>query len=299
METKKRVIALGFFDGVHLGHGALLKLCKQRSEELGATPAAFTFDISPASLIQKKPVPLLTTPADRARIMKRLYGMEEVIVAHYDEQMMHTPWRDFVVNYLVRDHQAVHLVAGHDFRFGYRGEGDPQKLQALCAELGVGCDIVPRVELEGITVSSTYIRSLIAEGEMARAVRFLGHPFVLTDKVAHGKKLGTSLGFPTLNLHLPEALVCPRYGVYVTEAVLENGETYRSVANIGVRPTVDDGSAVTVETFLLHFQGDLYGREVRLHFHDFLRPERKFDSLEELRAEVMHNAEQAEAFFQG
>ena len=299
METKKRVIALGFFDGVHLGHAALLKLCKQRSEELGATPAAFTFDISPASLIQKKPVPLLTTPADRARIMERLYGMEEVIVAHYDEQMMHTPWRDFVVNYLVRDHQAVHLVAGHDFRFGYRGEGDPQKLQALCAELGVGCDIVPRVELEGITVSSTYIRSLIAEGEMARAIRFLGHPFVLTDKVAHGKKLGTSLGFPTLNLHLPEALVCPRYGVYVTEAVLENGETYPSVTNIGVRPTVDDGSAVTVETFLLHFQGDLYGREVRLHFHDFLRPERKFDSLEELRAEVMRNAAQAEAFFQG
>lgn len=299
METNKRVIALGFFDGVHLGHGALLKLCKQRSEELGATPAAFTFDISPASLIQKKPVPLLTTPADRARIMRLLYGMEEVIVAHYDEEMMHTPWRDFVVNYLVRDHQAVHLVAGHDFRFGYRGEGDPQKLQALCAELGVGCDIVPRVELEGITVSSTYIRSLIAEGEMARAVRFLGHPFVLTDKVAHGKKLGTSLGFPTLNLRLPEALVCPRYGVYVTEAVLENGETYPSVTNIGVRPTVDDGSAVTVETFLLHFQGDLYGREVRLHFHDFLRPERKFDSLEALRAEVMHNAEQAEAFFRG
>lgn len=299
VETKKRVIALGFFDGVHLGHGALLKLCKQRSEELGAIPAAFTFDVSPASLIQKKPVPLLTTPPDRARIMRLLYGMEEVIVAHYDERMMRTPWRDFVVYYLVRDHGAVHLVAGHDFHFGYRGEGDPQKLQALCAELGVSCDIVPRVELEGITVSSTYIRSLIAGGEMARAVRFLGHPFVLTDKVAHGKKLGTTLGFPTVNLHLPEGLICPRYGVYVTEAVLENGETYPAVTNIGVRPTVDDGNTVTVETFLLHFQGDLYGREVRLHFHDFLRPERKFASLEELRAEVMHNTEQAEAFFRG
>ncbi len=297
MENKKRVIALGFFDGVHLGHAALLKLCRQRAKELEAIPAAFTFDVSPSSLILKTPVPLLTTPRDRARIMKVLYGMEDVIVAHYDEQMMHTPWRDFVVDYLVGQLRATHLVAGHDFHFGYRGEGDPQKLQALCAELGIGCDIVPRVELEGITVSSTYIRTLIAQGEMARAVQFLGHPYVFSDTVAHGKKLGTTLGFPTVNLHLPEGLLHPAYGVYITEAVLEDGNSYPAVTNVGVRPTVDDGNSVTVESFLLHFHGDLYGQEVRLHFHEFIRPERKFSSLEELRAEVMRNVAQTEAYF--
>ena len=298
MEQKKRVIALGFFDGVHLGHGALLTRCAQRARELDAIPAAFTFDLHPSTLIPgKEPVPLLTTPMDREGLMERYYGIQEVIVAHYDRKMMTTPWREFVTDFLLRDHGAVHLVVGHDFHFGYRGEGDPQKLQALCGELGIGCDVIPKVEKEGITVSSTYIRSLLAEGNMDRAVEFLGHPHVLTATVRHGKHLGSRLGFPTANLAFPAGLLAPARGVYVTRAVLESGESYPAVTNVGTRPTVDDGETLTAEPYILGFEGDLYGQDLRVEFYHFLRPERKFDSLEELRAMVLHNADQTLEYF--
>lgn len=296
METK-RVIALGFFDGVHKGHGALLSLCAQRAKELGAIPAAFTFDVHPSSFITGSATPLLTTPTDRAGLMRRCYGIQEVIVAHYDQRMMKTPWQEFITEFLVKEHGAAHLVVGHDHRFGYRGEGDPTRLQGLCAQLGMGCDVVSKVTVDDITVSSTYIRTLVAQGEMARAVQFLGHPFVLTDRVSHGKRLGSALGFPTANLRFAPGLLIPAHGVYVTKAVFENGESHPAVTNIGTRPTVRDGGGVTAEAFLLDFQGSLYGQEVRLEFYDYLRPERKFDSLEELRAEVMKNARQTRDYF--
>ena len=298
MEERKRVIALGFFDGVHLGHGALLRLCVRRAKELGAIPAAFTFDAHPASFITGSATPLLTTPADRSELMRREYGIQDVIVAHYDEAMMKTPWKDFVTEYLVKHHQAVHLIAGHDFHFGYRGEGDPQRLKELCGELGIGCDVVSKVELDGITVSSTYIRSLIAQGEMARAVEFLGHPYVLTGTVAHGKRIGSTLGFPTVNLPLPAGLLSPARGVYAARVALENGESQVAVTNVGVRPTVrDGGSETTVESFLLDFHGDLYGQQIRLELYDYLRPEQKFDTLEVLREQIIRDAKKAGDFF--
>ena len=298
MEPTKRVIALGFFDGVHIGHGALLSRCAQRAAELNAVPAAFTFDLHPSALIPgKEPVPLLTTPADRAGLMERLYGIREVLIAHYDQAMMTTPWRQFITDYLLRDHGAVHLVVGHDFHFGYKGEGDPQKLQALCAELGVGCDVIPKVELEGITVSSTHIRSLLAQGDRDRAAKFLGHPHVLTAFVSHGKKLGSTLGFPTVNLHFTPGLLIPAYGVYACKAVFENGDSRLAVTNIGTRPTVQDGDSVTAEGFLLDFDGDLYGQKIRMEFYHYLRPEKKFNSLDALRSEVMRNAQQTRDHF--
>lgn len=297
MTDTKRVIALGFFDGVHKGHGALLSLCATRAKELGAVPAAFTFDAHPGSVITGSATPLLSTPADRAGLMRREYGIRDVIVGHYDRSMMTMPWRDFVTEYLVKGNAAVGLVAGHDYHFGYKGEGNPQRLRELCAGLGLSCDIVPKVELDGITVSSTYIRSLIAQGEMARAVRFLGHPHVLTGAVGHGKKLGSTLGFPTVNLHIPAGVIVPAHGVYATRAVLADGRSFPAVTNVGVRPTVDSGDAVTVEGYLLDFDGDLYGQELRLEFYDFLRPERRFDSLDDLRDEVMRNAQATRDFF--
>ena len=172
----------------------------------------------------------------------------------------------------------------------------------------MGCDIIPKVELEGVTISSTYIRSLIAQGEMERAVQFLGHPFCLTDTVRHGKRLGSALGFPTVNLRLPEGVILPAFGVYATRVwVLPDypghqphvpGEgPYPAVTNVGVRPTVADGDQVTVEGFLLDFDGDLYGRTVRMEFYQYLRPERKFPSLEDLSAEVRRNVQQTREYF--
>lgn len=299
MQTEKRVIALGFFDGVHLGHGALLRRVGEKAAELGAVPAAVTFDTHPENLILKTPaVPLLSSPLDRAELMRRFYGIREVIVAHFDERMMHMPWREFVTDYLAGEHGAVHLVAGHDFHFGYKGEGNPERLQALCGELGIGCDIIPKVVQDHITISSTYIRTLVAQGEMERANQFLGHPHTLTNRVAHGKKIGTTtLGFPTVNLLIPNGVIVPAYGVYATR-VWFDGQCRCAVTNVGVRPTVEDNDGhVTVEGFILDFDGDLYGHEIRMEFYKYLRPEQKFASMQALADEIRHNAQQTRDYF--
>lgn len=297
LNETKRAVALGFFDGVHMGHGALLSRVKEVSEREGLIPSAFTFDAHPSSRITGAVTPLLNSPADRADLMRRCYGIRDVMVANFDS-MMRMDWRDFVTGYLVGENGAAYLVAGHDFHFGYKGEGNPQRLQALCAELGLGCDIIPKVEREGITISSTYIRTLIAQGELERAREFLGHPHVLTDRVGHGKKLGSALGFPTVNLRFPEGVLVPAHGVYVTRVWFENGESRPAVTNIGVRPTVDDGDRVSVEGYILDFSGDLYDQTIRMEFFKRLRGEQKFPSLEDLRAEVMKNAEETRAYFQ-
>lgn len=306
----KKVIALGFFDGVHLGHGALLRRAVLRAAELGAVPAACTFDIHPEQVIFGRDMATLSTPEDRADMMARLYGIQEVLVAHFDQKMMEMPWDAFVSEYLVRENQVCHVVVGHDYRFGYRGEGDPEKLKKLCEKLKIGCDVVERVTLDGVTVSSTYIRGLVAQGEMERANRFLGHPHCLSGRVEHGKKLGSRLGFPTVNITMPQGVLVPAHGVYAAKAWYLPGagdrgsapasggaECRLAVTNIGVRPSIQDGDHVTVESFLLDFDQDLYGQRVRLELFHRLRPERAFDTLEELTQEVARNAQQTRDYF--
>ena len=297
MSTPKRVIALGFFDGVHKGHGALLRTVAQVADRLGAKPCAFTFDRSPTAAITGQAVPLLSSVEDRVWLMRRYYGIEEVIVAPFDG-MQKMDWQDFVSEYLQKELGAVHVVAGHDFHFGYMGKGNPQRLQEKCRELGMGCDIIQKVEQDGITISSTYIRTLIAQGEMERANQFLGHPHTLTNRVAHGKKIGTTtLGFPTVNLLIPQGVIVPAFGVYATR-VWFDGQCRCAVTNVGVRPTVEDNDGhVTVEGFILDFDGDLYGHEIRMEFYKYLRPEQRFPSMDALAAEIRHNAQQTRDYF--
>lgn len=297
MSTPKRVIALGFFDGVHKGHGALLRTVAQAADRLGAMPCAFTFDRSPTAAITGQTIPLLSSVEDRVWLMRRYYGIEEVIVAPFDG-MQKMDWQDFVSEYLQKELGCVHVVAGHDFHFGYMGKGNPQRLQEKCRELGMGCDIIQKVEQDGITISSTYIRTLIAQGEMERANQFLGHPHTLTNRVAHGKKIGTTtLGFPTVNLLIPNGVIVPAYGVYATR-VWFDGQCRCAVTNVGVRPTVEDNDGhVTVEGFILDFDGDLYGHEIRMEFYKYLRPEQKFASMQALADEIRHNAQQTRDYF--
>ena len=291
------VIALGFFDGVHRGHGALLEKTVQRAQELGAEPVVFTFDRPPKEVVTGKPVFLLNSPEDRQELMKRIYGIDRVLLAPFDREMMTLPWDAFVEQKLVRDLNAVHLVAGHDYHFGYKNQGDPQLLQEKCRELGLGCDIIPKVEVDGITVSSTYIRQLVESGDVERAAHFLGHRHCMTQTVGHGQRIGRTIGIPTVNLAVPGHVLVPKHGVYVSRVYLPGGKSYAGVTNVGTRPTVSDSCTVSVETFLLDFQGDLYGQRIRLEYCRRLRDEEKFGSLEQLRDMIRKNIEQTRAYF--
>ena len=297
MENQRRVIALGFFDGVHLGHGALLRRVAEIAETKNALPCAFTFDQSPAAALTGRAVPLITAVEDKRWLMEKLYGVRELIVAPFS-LLRDMDWRDFVTDYLQKELGVIHAVAGHDFRFGRGGEGDPRCLKELCGELGAGCDIIPKVEVDGITVSSTHIRTLVTEGKSEEAARFLGHPHILSGTVVHGRGLGRTLGAPTANLLVRPGIIAPAFGVYASRAVLPDGETHPAVTNVGVRPTVSrEEAGVTVEPWILDYQGDLYGKTIRLELHKRLRPERRFDSVDELRAAILQNAEETRIYF--
>ena len=299
MKVEKTVIALGFFDGAHRGHGALLQKAVERAGELDAAPAVFTFDRSPKEFVTGKPVLLINSNDDRRDIIRRVYNIQQVIFAPFDREMMTMPWEDFITELLVKKYGAVHLVAGHDYRFGHKNEGTVERLREKCRELGLGCDIIPKVEIEGITVSSTYIRTLLEQGDVERAALFLGHPHCLSQTVRHGQRLGRTIGIPTVNLAVPAHVLTPERGVYITRAFLPDGRSCPGVTNVGTRPTVTDGDTVSVETYLLGFDGDLYGQTVRLEFHKRLRGEVKFPSLEALRQEILRNVAETESYFAG
>lgn len=295
---KSTVIALGFFDGVHRGHGALLRRTVEVARQRGAVPAAFTFDRPPKEVVTGTPVPLINSPQERQELMERLYGIRQVIMAPFDHAMMTMPWQDFITELLVERYGAVHLVAGHDYHFGYKNAGNPQLLQEKCRQLGLGCDIIPKVEYDGVTVSSTYIRQLVKAGQLERAAEFLGHRHCLSQTVSHGFRFGRTIGIPTINFTVPDHVLVPERGVYITRVYLPDGSSYAGVTNVGTRPTVSDSADVSVETFLLDFDGDLYGKRIRLEFCRRLREERKFETAQALKAEVEKNVAQARAYFQ-
>lgn len=286
------IFALGFFDGVHLGHQVLLKECVSLASRLGCGAAAITFESHPQSLFSDNPPPLLGTLSDRKALLQQ-YGIQYIHSFPVTKDVMSTHWQTFLENLLSEG--AIGFVCGDDFRFGHRGEGSSEKLQTFCRQRDLPCVIVPEQTLEDIRVSSSYIRSQIESGDMATAVRFLGHPHILTGEVVPGKQLGRRLGIPTANLHLPENVAIPKFGVYACRVVVD-GEYYPAVTNVGIRPTVS-GSGITVEPWILNYSGDLYGRRIRLEFHYFLRPEEKFRSLEDLKTAITHDAEEAKAFF--
>lgn len=293
---QKRVIALGLFDGVHLGHAALLRRTRAIARRLRLKSTVLTFDPPPAALTTGHAPQLINTVADRKGLIERLFGIDEVLVCDFDQNMMELPWDAYVEYFLCARLGAVHIVCGHNHRFGHRGLGNPDRLRALCARLGVGCDVVDQVERGGLPVSSSRIRDLLTGGDLDGAIALLGHPHCMTGTVIHGRHLGTALGAPTANLTIPPEVICPPFGVYATR-VFAGDAAYEAVTNIGVRPTVDGSGGITCEPWLLDYRGDLYGRELRVEFHRFLRPERRFPDLDALRAAIRQNAQETRDYF--
>lgn len=297
MKEIKRVVAIGFFDGVHIGHAALLEKTKQRALESGAIPSVVSFDVHPDNLVFGGEVKLINSALGREDLIRRLFGIDNVVFLHFNRHMMTMPWEEFIRS-LQEELNISHVVVGYDFCFGYRGEGTAEKLKDYCAGHGLGCDVIPPVMLDGRTVSSSYIRGLIEDGEMEEARRYLGHPHILTDTVHSGYHLGTKLGAPTINMVFPEGVLVPRHGVYATRVCLEDGAGYCAVTNVGVRPTTGSSNAVSVESHLLDYSGNLYGRQARVEFYAFLRGERKFSSFAELSEQIARDAETAREYFE-
>lgn len=289
---RKTIYALGFFDGVHLGHQALLHTCRELAQWNGCRVGAVTFTTHPDGIVKGQATALVNTLEDRRHWLHH-YGAENVIELPFDEKLMRTHWSAFLLSLV--EAGAAGFVCGSDFRFGAGGEGTPENLEEFCWEHDLDCAIVPQQEMCGIRVSSTHIRTLIEQGEMEKAVAFLGHPHILSGEVVHGRGLGHTIGIPTANLQLPEGVICPKFGVYACKAYVE-GKEYLAVTNVGVRPTVN-GSHITVEPWLLDFTGDLYGKTLTILFYQFLRPEKKFASLQELKTEIEANGEQVRKFF--
>ncbi len=296
MSEEKRAVALGFFDGLHLGHAALLRRVSERAEELGAVPTVLTFDVHPDTLVFGKEVPLINSAAEREDLLRRIYGIGSTIFLHFNRRLMQMAWEDFIAS-IIDELNIVSVVVGHDFSFGYRGEGTPARLDDWCRERGIGCDVIPAVCVDGRVVSSTEIRSLLEDGKIEEANRLLGHPHLLSDTVRSGYHLGAKLGSPTINMAFPPGVVIPRHGVYSARVYLDDGTNYLAVTNVGVRPTVSESGRVSVESHLLDFDGNLYGRHARVEFYHFQRPETKFETVQELSEQIQLDAEETRRWF--
>lgn len=292
-----KIIALGYFDGVHMGHGGLLKKARAMADEMGLVAAAVTFHPHPSVLLCGTSVPLLTTDEDRKYLMQSLYGIDEVLCLQFDKAMMTLPWEAFLTDVLLKRCSAAGLVCGHDFRFGYKGEGTAARLAAFCAERGIPCAVIDEVKLDGRTASSTLLRELVAGGDMENAMRFYGHPHLLTGTVMHGQHLGHTWGIPTANVPFPRGAAVPAYGVYATRVTVD-GSTYIGVTNVGVHPTVEESSEPWAETWLLDFEGSLYGKQLRIEFYHRIREERKFPRISDMIAEIKRNAVEAREYFE-
>ncbi|MQL52453.1 bifunctional riboflavin kinase/FAD synthetase [Desulfofundulus thermobenzoicus] len=287
------MVGLGNFDGVHLGHRQLIgkMVALARSEE--ATAAVFTFHPHPMTVLDPDDAPpLLLTPQAKEQMMARL-GVEVMLRIPFTMEFARIGPREFIDGVLYRGLGASHIFVGYNYTFGFRGEGTPALLQKYSREYGYRVHVVPPVTVEGEVVSSTLIRKLLSEGDVARAAKFLGYyPFV-ESRVVAGDRRGGRLGFPTANLNPDEGLLIPANGVYAVEVAVD-GDLFLGVANIGTRPTFFRGnSRRNIEVHLLDFRGDLYGRKIQVHFRRRLRAEKRFSSVDELVTQIQRDIETA------
>ena len=290
------VLTLGVFDGLHLGHQLIVRTVVERARETGAVPTVITFDPHPRAVLHPESAPPLLQTLDQKVEGFGVLGIEQTIVIRFDKKFSQTRAEDFLRN-VVRDRlQAQEVYLGRGFAFGHNREGNIELLRRVSKELGFFADEVAEVRLRSQRVSSSKVRTLLAEGKVNLARRLLGRPYGVEGPVERGAERGAGLGFPTANLH-PRNRVIPRNGVYVTGTLI-GGQWRRSVTNVGVRPTFGADAEPSVETFVMDWAGDLYGDVVRVRFLHRLRDERKFDSIEELRVQIENDVKQAQDYFE-
>lgn len=287
-------VALGYFDGVHCGHRAVLGAAVRCAEQRGLTAAAFTFELPGKNSL--KGGQILSLQQKHARIAE--IGIQEYLEPPFAQFCALSP-ENFVQKVLVECYHAKAVFCGDNFTFGAKAAGDVPMLRQLCAPLGIEVNIVPMAQYEGQTVSSTRIRAALESGDIARANAMLGKPYCIDWAVSHGKGIGSGkLGTPTINQNYPPQALQPCAGVYLTRIFL-NDRWYPAATGIGRRPTVDSSSdaAVTCETYVPDFSGNVYGQSPVLEFHQYLCPVRKFNSMQELADLIHHAAQKSKEYF--
>jgi riboflavin kinase/FMN adenylyltransferase len=293
--AKPTVLTLGVFDGLHLGHQAIMKKVVGRAGATGAIATAITFDPHPRSVLHPESAPPLLQTLDQRLANLEVLGIEQAIVVKFDKTFASQPAENFL-------HEVVHdllhareVYLGNGFAFGKDRGGNIELLRRMSAELGFVADEVDEVQVRGMRVSSSRIRELLAKGRINLARRMLGRPYGVEGVVVRGDRRGHTIGFPTANLKAHNRVI-PKFGVYGT-ATLVDGVWRRSVTNIGVRPTFGDELEPSIETHLFDFDGDLYGDALRVRFLHRIRDERKFGGIDELTAQIHRDCDRARNYF--
>jgi riboflavin kinase / FMN adenylyltransferase len=293
--ARPTVLTLGVFDGLHLGHQLVMQTVTERARAVGAVPTVITFDPHPRAVLHPQSAPPLLQTFDQKVEALGVLGIEQVIVIRFNQSFAQIEAEDFLRDVVGERLQAREVYLGRGFAFGRERRGNIELLREASGRLGFHAEEVPEVRLRGQRISSSAIRKLLAEGRVNLARRMLGRPYGVEGRVVHGEARGRQLGFPTANLR-PQNRVIPRNGVYVTATLIE-GVWRKSLTNVGTRPTFEQATEPSVETYVMNWSGDLYGNVARVRFLHRLRDERKFASFDELKRRIDIDRVRAEQFF--
>ncbi|MCH3963978.1 MAG: bifunctional riboflavin kinase/FAD synthetase [Clostridium sp.] len=288
---EKTYIALGSFDGLHLGHMRLVEKAIDLAKKNNAKSMVFTFKFHPRAVINKNAGPkILMSNENKLEVLKNT-GLDIINMANFNSEFMKMSSEDFVVN-LIKNYNALGIVVGFNYKFGYKNMGNINLLRKLSLKYGFSLDVIPPVKYEDKTVSSSLIRETISEmGDMKRARDMLTRPFMMCGSVIQGKHLGKKLGFPTANISFNKKFLVPKEGVYFTIVKL-NSKYYRGITNVGYNPTTND-NALSVETNILDFSGDVYDKKLSIYFIERIRDEIKFKTLDGLIKQLEHDRDYA------
>ncbi len=283
-------VVLGCFDGVHEGHRQVIRRGVEAAAKLNCRAAVLTFDKPVRAFFAPESVSLLSSDETKMRIFEGL-GISVCISLPLSKDVLSIDAKAFIEEIVIKKLRAAHVSCGYNYTFGKGAVGNAELLEKICECHGVGISIVPEYKLDGLTVSSSEIRTLISSGDVKHAATLLGHPYSITSVVVNGQHLARKLGFPTVNVLPEKDILLPKNGVYLTRTSFED-KSYFGITNVGIRPTVDTG-ILCAETHIFDFDGDVYGKKITTEFIEFIRPEKRFSSVEAMAAQVHADIEKA------
>ena len=293
--SRPTVLTLGVFDGLHLGHQKIMETVVNRARVVGAIPTAITFDPHPRAVLYPENSPPLLQTLDQRLANFEVLGIEQAIIVRFDKKFANQDAEKFLRDIIYERLHAKEVYLGHGFAFGKNRGGNIELLRKMSEELGFCADEVAEVKIRGQRISSSKIRELLKDGKVNFARRMLGRPYGVEGLIVRGDRRGHTIGFPTANLK-PKNRVIPKYGVYAT-ATLIGGVWKKSITNVGIRPTFEDGKEPSIETYVFDFDGNLYGDVLRVRFLHRIRDERKFGGIEELKAQITKDSHTALNYF--